>query len=142
MSLNSIIEAQVAAHNTAAAELTAQIAELQAQLDWHKAEAARHSESIAPKAVKLTELPPKMDIVWANTDDGVELHSPKCKDLRKHVMDPLTEVSKPEQWRSAQEFFNDYNADFYDEGGDDACWNVTAFSCTGWKKETITTMAN
>lgn len=139
MSLNSIIESQVAAHNTAAAELTAQIAELQAQLDWHKAEAARHSESIAPKATILTEL---QDIVWANTDDGVELHSPTCKDLRKHVMDPLTEVSKPEQWRSAQEFFNDYNADFYEEGGDDACWNVTAFSCTGWKKETVTTMAN
>ena len=139
MNLNSIIEAQVASHNAAAEELTAQIAELTVQLEWHKAEAARHSESLAPKATILTEL---QDIVWANTDDGVELHSPKCKDLAKHRKDPFTEVSKPEQWRSAQEFFNDYNADFYEEGGDDACWNVTAFSCTGWKKETITTMAN
>ncbi|ASZ73378.1 hypothetical protein SEA_LUCKYBARNES_61 [Brevibacterium phage LuckyBarnes] len=140
--LNSIIEAQISLHTTAATELKAQIAELQAQLDWHTAEAARHQESITPalEVIKLVELAPEKKIVWVNNEDGAELHSPNCRDLAKYRKNPFTEISSVEEWRSPEDFFSDYNSDFYAEGGNDACWNVTAFPCTGWKKTTVTEM--
>ena len=134
--LASLIEAQIASHESAAAstytrieDLKSQLADLEAQLVWHTAEAARHRETLAPA---------KKTVVWVNTNDGAELHAPKCGHLNKFRRDPLTEISSPEEWSSPQEFFNDYNSDFYAEGGDEACWNVTAFACTGWDKATIT----
>ena len=141
MNLNSIIEAQVAAHNTAAAELTAQIAELQAQLDWHKAEAARHSESIAPKATILTEV---QRIQWIDGRNGVEVHAPGCKDLKRQVT-VLDTPSDVEKWASAEDFAKDFNADFYAEGVDHedglaGCHQITFHACTKLvsKKTTIT----
>lgn len=141
MNLNSIIEAQVASHNAAAEELTAQIAELTAQLEWHKAEAARHSESLAPKAVKLTEVHP---IQWIDGRNGVEVHAPGCKDLKRQVT-VLDTPSDVEKWASAEDFAKDFNADFYAEGVDHAdgiagCHQITFHACTKLvsKKTTIT----
>lgn len=81
-------------------------------------------------------------VQWLNTDnletirpESVEMHRAGCAHLNVYKNLPgvragLTEISPVEYWASAQDFFDDYNADFYEEGGNDACWSVAVFPCT------------
>lgn len=84
-------------------------------------------------------------VVFVNTDnlgttreESVEVHGPKCGHLTKLARSPFFEVNEPEEWNSAQAFFNDYNADFYDEAGNDGCWPIAFFPCSKLVNRTTT----
>lgn len=102
-------------------------------------------EQISPEPVKHS-------IRWVNTDNlakmvpyGVAVHGAECRDLDKIRKDPavragMTSISDPEYWASAKGFATDYNADFYDEAGNEGCHTIAFFPCTGMvEKTTVTT---
>lgn len=79
-------------------------------------------------------------IVFVNTDnlhterdEKVELHKPNCQHFARNgwTSNPWFDPSAPEEWATAQAFFDDYNADFYDEAGVNGCWDVVCFPFTG-----------
>lgn len=84
-------------------------------------------------------------IVFVNTDnlitdrpEAVEVHSPNCNHLKKysrqvHFRDAIGE---PEEFDSAQDFFDDYNSDFYAEQGDEGTWDIAFFPCSELVKKT------
>lgn len=102
-------------------------------------------EQISPEPVKHS-------IRWINTDNlskmvpyAVAVHGAECRDLAKLRNDPavragMASISDPEYWASAKGFATDYNADFYDEAGNEGCHTIAFFPCTGMvEKTTVTT---
>ena len=105
-------------------------------------------EQISP----ATDEPVKHSIRWVNTDNlskmvpySVAVHGAECRDLDKLRKDPavragLETISEPESWVTAKGFATDYNADFYDEAGNEGCFTIAFFPCTGMvEKTTVTT---
>lgn len=65
------------------------------------------------------------------TGNAVEAHSPNCQHLARYAKHPWFEPGFSGDFDSPQEIFNDYNADFYAEGGDESCWPIMVYPCTG-----------
>lgn len=77
-------------------------------------------------------------IVFVNVDniipmakEAVQVHGPGCGHLKKLARSPFFDAGSPEEWDSAQDFYNDYNADFYAEDGQDGCWDIAFYPCSG-----------
>ena len=77
-------------------------------------------------------------IVFINTDnldtgndESVEVHAPNCQHLARHRGNPFIEVGQPEEWDSAQAFFDDYNEAFIAEDGPDGAWDIRFLPCSG-----------
>lgn len=105
-------------------------------------------EQISP----ATDEPVKHSIRWIDTDNlstmlpyAVAVHGAECRDLGKLRNDPavragMASISDPESWVTAKGFATDYNADFYDEAGNEGCHTIAFFPCTGMvEKTTVTT---
>ena len=118
-----------------------EIAKQNAVIKWAR-------EQISP----ATDEPVKRLIRWINTDNlskmvpyAVAVHGAECRDLGKLRNDPavragMTSISDPESWVTAKGFATDYNADFYDEAGNEGCHTIAFFPCTGMvEKTTVTT---
>lgn len=69
-----------------------------------------------------------------HTGNSVEVHSPGCQHMARYKRNPWFQPGFDEEFDSPQAVFNDYNADFYAEDGDDSCWPVMVFPCTGLVK--------
>lgn len=101
-------------------------------------------EQISP----ATDEPVKHSIRWINTENlhgkyaaPVVVHGAECKDLGKirneaFVKAGFERLSDPESWVSAEGFATDYNADFFDEGGNEACFDIAFYPCTGMVEKT------
>ena len=124
-----------------------QIADLQATLDSYRQEYAELTEVIE-KLGGVT----KHRVQWFNTDNLIDkypapvvVHGEGCNHIKISQRDPamragLETVSDVEEWESPEDFAGDYNADFYNEGGNEACWPIAFFPCTGMvERLTITT---
>lgn len=81
-------------------------------------------------------------IVFINTDnldtgrdEAVEVHAPNCQHLARYRQSPFFEVDEPEEWESAQDFFDDYNAAFIAEDGPAGAWDIRFFACSGLVSE-------
>lgn len=72
------------------------------------------------------------------TGTDVEVHSPTCDHIKRYARHPFFEAGYVEDWGTPQALFNVYNDDFYAEGGNDACWPIHFFPCTGLVKKTTT----
>lgn len=77
-------------------------------------------------------------IVFINTDnldtgrdEVVEVHAPDCRHLARYSRHPFFEVGRPEEWESAQAFFDDYNEAFIAEDGPAGAWSIRFFACSG-----------
>lgn len=77
-------------------------------------------------------------IVFINTDnldtgraEVVEVHAPHCQHLARYRSHPFFEVGAPEEWDTAQAFFDDYNEAFIAEDGPTGAWNIRFFACSG-----------
>ncbi|UVI38040.1 hypothetical protein [Brevibacterium spongiae] len=87
------------------------------------------------------------NIVFINTDnldtdndESVEVHAPNCRHLARHRGNPFFEVGEPEEWDSAQAFFDDYNEAFIAEDGPDGAWDIRFLPCSGLvSKSTVIT---
>lgn len=78
------------------------------------------------------------NIVFVNTDnlntgraESVEVHSPTCSHLARYRRSPFFEEMPAEEWDSAQDFFDDYNADFLAEAGPRGTYDILFFPCSG-----------
>lgn len=95
-------------------------------------------------------------VQWFNTDnletrvftEAVQVHGAGCEHIKmlkksSKVKAGLVDISSVEEWGNTQDFFDDYNADFYAEGGDDACHSISFYPCTKMVSEvkTITEMS-
>lgn len=97
----------------------------------------------ADSQTSKAEEPVRHSIQWLDGRNGVEVHAPGCKDLRRQIT-VLDTPSDVEEWASAEDFAKDFNSDFYDEGADHedglaGCHPITFYPCTGLvsKKSTI-----
>lgn len=77
-------------------------------------------------------------IVFINTDnldtghdEAVEVHAPNCRHLDRYRSHPFFEVGRPEEWDSAQAFFDDYNEAFIAEDGPEGAWDIRFLPCSG-----------
>uniref|UniRef100_A0AAU6R643 Uncharacterized protein n=1 Tax=Micrococcus phage Kurnik TaxID=3092208 RepID=A0AAU6R643_9CAUD len=73
-----------------------------------------------------------MEIVIADhsrTDLDIEVHSADCSHQERLVNRGYT-VGDPMDYDTRAEVFFDYNADFYEEGGKDACHHLAFKPCT------------
>lgn len=81
----------------------------------------------------------------SKSPNEVEVHSPTCQHVAQYRKDFFFEEGWVEEFGTAQQVFNDYNADFYAEAEegeeDDNCWPVVFFPCSGLvsQKTTIDT---
>ncbi len=73
-----------------------------------------------------------------NTD--VEVHSPTCQHVAKYRRNPFFEDGWTEEFETAQQVFNDYNADFHAEAeeGENNCWPIVFYPCSGLVTKTTT----
>lgn len=83
------------------------------------------------------------DVLILNTSNlrtghEVEAHAPTCKHVAKYERHPFFDGGTVASYATAQAIFNDYNVDFYMEGGDLDCWPVAVFPCTGLVGKTTT----
>lgn len=69
-----------------------------------------------------------------NTGHDVEVHGMNCTHVARYRRSPHFEPGWLDRVSDPQEIFNDYNEDFYAEGGDEACWAITVFPCSGLVK--------
>lgn len=124
------------------------IADAELEIENQKRTIEWAREQISP----ATDEPVKHSIRWVNTDNlskmvpySVAVHGAECRDLGKLRNDPavragMTSISEPESWATAKGFATDYNADFYDEAGNEGCFTIAFFPCTGMvEKTTVTT---
>lgn len=129
------------------------IAEATKDLNRHEKERAEYLDVIE-KLGGLTaeEAPKKHRVQWFNTDNlsgkyaaPVVVHGEGCNHIKVSQRDPymkagLETVSDVEEWESPEDFAGDYNSDFHAEGGNEACWPIAFFPCTGMvERLTITT---
>lgn len=139
MSLTPIEIAQLKAENAA---IDAEIAKLELR-----------KLTIAQELSPTECVEPEQDlqkVQWVNTDNlnavhpsPVVVHGAGCQHLSRIYLEPavqagLTEISNVEQWRTAESFCKDYNADFHAEDGLDGCWDITFYPCTGLVSKTTT----
>lgn len=134
-------------------EVKSQIADLQATLDGYRNEHAELTEVIEMLgATTNKEAATKHRIQWFNTDNltdnyaaPVVVHGEGCNHIKISQRDPYMKagfetVSDVEEWESAEKFAQDYNADFYEEAGNEGAWPIAFFPCTGMvERLTITT---
>lgn len=142
-------EAKIANRDQAIKEMQEEIESLIESRDKFLAERGELADVIAKLSDKTQKL---HSVQWFNTDNlsgkyaaPVVVHGAGCNHIKHSMEDPfvkagLTEISNVEQWSSAMAFATDYNADFYNEGGNDAAWAIAFFPCTGMvEKLKITT---
>lgn len=128
-------------------QLTAQANEAQAIVDWANRKIADYEDELM-RATTGEET--KHDIQWLTTDNleaprptAVEVHGPTCQHLLAYYKDAgvklgLTEISGTEQWATPEDFARDYNANFHEEDGEEGCWTIAFFPCTGMVTRTTT----
>lgn len=83
------------------------------------------------------------DLIDPSLGTEVEVHSPTCQHVAKYRTIPLFDAmgdAGEATVETAQEAFEEYNADFLAEGGQTVAWNVTVFPCSALtdKKVTLT----
>lgn len=66
-----------------------------------------------------------------HTGNSVEVHSPTCQHVAKYKRHPFFEEGWTDEIDDPQDIFNEYNEDFYAEGGNGACWAITVYPCSG-----------
>lgn len=92
-------------------------------------------------------------IIFVNTDnlntqnpESVEVHSPNCQHVARYRQSPFFDMDagSPEEWDSAQAFFDDYNSDFFAEAGQEGIWAIRFLPCSGLVSKTtvINTMGS
>lgn len=123
-------------------DVNSQIADLQATLDGYRREHAEWTEAIE-RLGGTTDEKPKHRVQWFNTDNlsdeyaaPVVVHGEGCNHIKVSQRDPYMKagfetVSDVEEWESADQFAKDYNADFYEEAGNEGAWPIAFFPCTG-----------
>ncbi|MGO2778227.1 hypothetical protein [Glutamicibacter arilaitensis] len=68
------------------------------------------------------------------TGNSVEVHAPGCAHVARYKSNPWYEEGWIDEVADAQAIFNEYNSDFYAESGDEGCWPITVFPCSGLVK--------
>ena len=137
--------------NNLITDTNSEIKSLRELLNRYESERVELEEVIA----RLTDEKPKHRVQWFNTDNltdkyaaPVVVHGEGCNHIKISQRDPiissgLESVSDVEEWESVEQFAADYNADFHAEGGNEACWPIAFFPCTGMvERLTITTGYN
>ena len=77
-----------------------------------------------------------MELTHINTRDGIEMHRTGCRDITKHAMlHPADEIVEMGDFDSKDEAWEEYNADFIDEGPE-ACGDLTWMGCTSKLRKT------
>lgn len=146
MEQNIVKEIEIQAINNSLRFHQEEIENLEKKIAYHQAKVKGLYESLNEFLQEEQEAQEKKishPVVFVNTDnlnttreEKVEVHGPNCRHLAKWKTHPLFEVGSPENWSDPQSFFNDYNGDFYHEGGNEACWSIAFFPCTKMVKET------
>ena len=132
-------------------DTTSEIKSLRELLNRYESERVELEEVIA----RLADEKPKHRVQWFNTDNltdkypaPVVVHGEGCNHIKISQRDPYMKagfetVSGVEEWESAEKFAQDYNADFYEEAGNEGAWPIAFFPCTGMvERLTITTGYN
>lgn len=164
--MNEIIKNTIESAEAKAVSLTSIINDLNSQMEdlqdsirtltAERKEWEELVEKLAPgrtlgEPTKIREVT-KHRVQWFNTDNlsdkypaPVVVHGEGCNHIKVSQRDPymkagLETVSDVEEWESPEDFAGDYNADFHAEGGNEACWSIAFFPCTGMvERLTITT---
>ena len=134
--------------NNLITDTNSEIKSLRELLNRYESERVELEEVIA----RLTDEKPKHRVQWFNTDNltdkypaPVVVHGEGCNHIKISQRDPymkagFEKVSDVEEWESAEKFAQDYNADFYEEAGNEGAWPIAFFPCTGMvERLTITT---
>ena len=129
-------------------DTTSEIKSLRELLNRYESERVELEEVIA----RLIDEKPKHRVQWFNTDNltdkypaPVVVHGEGCNHIKISQRDPymkagFEKVSGVEEWESAEKFAQDYNADCYEEAGNEGAWPIAFFPCTGMvERLTITT---